>query len=398
VSSQRRAQVLAVGAATVAVLALVAVMLLPVGEESAQTVESVQLTVPDSGEPTTTTSSTTTTVPGPPAAERRLSKLRTIAGEITPKSIVTSGTGFATAQNMMYTHTVTAYDADGNLVATIPDRVRLSDFGIDKEGEYQGAPVEAAFLHDGSAVYVSNYSMYGPGFREGDDECSPADGVPPSYLYRIGTDDWKIDQVVPVGAVPKYVAVTPDDGRVLTTNWCSWDLTVSSTEDGRELASIELGRYPRGIAVSPDGRTAYVAIMGDTKVAAVSLDDYSVRWLEGVGLGPRHVVLSPDGRWLYSTNNKGGTVSKVDTTTGEVVADVSTGTQPRSMDISTDGTALYVVNYGSDSMTKLATEDMRELEEVPTGANPIGISYDDSTGRVWVASYAGTIDVYDELN
>jgi YVTN family beta-propeller protein len=137
--------------------------------------------------------------------------------------------------------------------------------------------------------------------------------------------------------------------------------------------------------------------MGDTKVAVVSLDDYSVTWLEGVGLGPRHVVLSPDGRWLYSTNNKGGTVSKVDTTTGEVVADVSTGSQPRSMDISTDGTALYVVNYGSDSMTKLATDDMRALDEVPTGANPIGISYDDSTGRVWVASYAGSIDIYDEV-
>ncbi|MBU6215590.1 MAG: YncE family protein [Acidobacteria bacterium] len=391
---ERRAQWVAVSAAVVAVACLGAVVLLG-GDPEDTTVEAVQLTVP--AESTTTVAPAPTAPAGPPAVERRLSKLRTISGDITPKSIVTSGTGVATAQNMMYTHTVTAYDADGELVATIPDRVRLSDFGIDKEGEYQGAPVEAAFLHDGSAVYVSNYSMYGPGFREGSDECSPSDGVPPSYLYRIGTDDWEIDQVVPVGAVPKYVAVTPDDERVLTTNWCTWDLTVSSTSDGRELASIELGRYPRGIAVSPDGRTAYVAIMGDTKVAVVSLDDYSVTWLEGVGLGPRHLVLSPDGRWLYSTNNKGGTVSKVDTTTGEVVADVSTGSQPRSMDISTDGTALYVVNYGSDSMAKLATEDMRTLDEVPTGANPIGISYDDSTGRVWVASYAGTIDVYDEV-
>ncbi len=407
-NSQGRAQVVAVTAAVVALGALAAVMLLPVGDTGEQAVESVQLTVPDQGVPgadepaadggTTAAGTTPTTRPGPPAAERRLSKLRTITGEITPKSIVTSGRGVATAQNMMYTHTVTAYDADGNLIATVPDRVRLSDFGIPREGEFQGAPVEAAFLHDGSAVYVSNYSRYGPGFREGDDTCTPADGVPSSFLYRIGTDDWRIDQVVPVGAVPKYVAVTPDDRRVLTTNWCSWDLTVSSTDDGRELASIDLGRYPRGIAVSPDGRTAYVAIMGDTKVAVVSLEDYSVRWLEDVGLGPRHVVLSPDERWLYSTNNKGGTVSKVDTTTGEVVADVSTGSQPRSMDISTDGTALYVVNYGSDSMTKLATDGMRELDEVPTGSNPIGISYDDSTGRVWVASYAGTIDLYDEVS
>jgi len=248
VTSERRAQVVTVDAASITVMALAAVMVLDLGEGSRKTndvesTESVRLTTLDSESAVDTTSTSTTTVPiGPPAAERRLSKLRTIAGDISPKSIVTSGTGHATAQNMMYTHTVTAYDADVNLGATIPDRVRLSDFGIPKEGEYQGAPVEAAFLHDGSAVYVSNYSMYGPGFREGDDECSPSDGVPPSYLYRIGTDDWKIDQVVPVGAVPRYVAVTPDDGRVLTTNRCSWDLTVSSTSDGRELASIDLGR------------------------------------------------------------------------------------------------------------------------------------------------------------
>jgi DNA-binding beta-propeller fold protein YncE len=79
------------------------------------------------------------------------------------------------------------------------------------------------------------------------------------------------------------------------------------------------------------------------------------------------------------------------------VAEVSTGQQPRSMDISTDGSALYVVNYGSGTMTKLAADDLRTLQELPTGANPIGITYDDATGKVWVANYSGTIDIYDEV-
>jgi YVTN family beta-propeller protein len=339
----------------------------------------------------------TTRAPGPPADTLRLRELTTISGDISPKSVVASGTGIVTAQNMMYRHTVTAYDADGTPLATVPDRVTLSDFGIDKPGEYQGAPVEAAFVRDGSAVYVSNYSMYGPGFREGSDDCTPASDVPPSYLYRIDTSSWEIDQVVPVGAVPKYVALTPDDERVLTTNWCSWDMTVSSSADGVELARIPLGRYPRGIAVSPDGAVAYVAIMGETRVARVDLEDYSVSWIEGVGVGPRHLVLSPDGRHLYVSNNKGGTVSKVDTATGEVLAEQRTGSQPRSMDISTDGTAVYVVNYDSSTMSKLDTDDLHLLQEVPTGGHPIGITFDDLTGRVWVANYTGTIDVYEEV-
>ena len=350
----------------------------------------------DTGEDPTTTAPTTTAVPRPPADTLRMQKFTTISGDISPKSVVASNQGLVTAQNMMYTHTVTAYDGDGALVATVPDTVRLSDFGIDKPGEYQGAPVEAAFTSDGSQVYVSNYSMYGPGFREGKDSCTPESGVPPSYLYRISTEDWKINQVVPVGAVPKYVAVTPDDELVLTSNWCTWDLSVADTRTGQEIRRIPMGRYPRGIAISPDGATAYVALMGDSKVARVDLDDFSVSWITNVGLGPRHVVLSPDGAFLYTTNNKEGSVSKVDTASGAVVKKVRVGSQPRSMAISTDGTALYNVNYDSDTISKLDADDLTELQEIPVGHHPIGIAYDGSTGRVWVANYSGTIMVFDE--
>ena len=319
-----------------------------------------------------------------------------MSGDISPKSVVASGTGLVTAQNMMYTHTVTAYDADGELLATIPDSVTLSDFGIDKQGEFQGAPVEAAFTPDADHVYVSNYSMYGPGFREGSDKCSPADGTPPSYLYRISTESWEIDQVVPAGAVPKYVAVTPDGAKVLATNWCTWDLTIADTGTGQVTDTIDIGRYPRGIAVTQDSSTAYIAVMGTTDVARVNLADGSISWIRGVGQGPRHIVLSPDDAYAYVTLNKDGQVAKIDTATGQVVQKVSTGSQPRSMDISTDGTAVYVVNYDSSTMTKLATEDMSTLQEVTTGYHPIGIAYDDLTGRVWVANYGGTIDIWDD--
>ena len=83
-----------------------------------------------------------------------------ITGSISPKSIVHSGDGLFFAQNMMYRHTITVYDRDMELVATIPDTVDLSGFG--HSGEYKGAPVEAAFSSDGSTAYVSNYQMYGP--------------------------------------------------------------------------------------------------------------------------------------------------------------------------------------------------------------------------------------------
>ncbi len=326
-----------------------------------------------------------------------MEKFKRITGEITPKSVVASGTGLVSAQNMMYSHTVTEYDADGNLIATIPDTVTLSDFGIDKQGEFKGAPVEAAFMPDGKAEYVSNYSMYGPGFREGSDKCTPASNTPPSYLYRIDTETWKIDQVIEAGAVPKYVAVTPDGSKVLATNWCTWDMTIADTETGEVIRTVPIGRYPRGIAISPDGAMAYVAVMGGTEVLGIDIESGEQQRTISVGAGPRHLVMSPEGQFLYVTLNKEGKVAKVDLLTGEVVSKVATGSQPRSMDISTDGTALYVVNYESDDVSKLKAEDMSILQTVPAGHHPIGIAYDDSTGRIWVANYSGSIDVWNDV-
>lgn len=358
-------------------------------------------TVADSDDSTTTTESTTTTTrpERAPAETLSMKKLRTVSGDISPKSVVSSGHGHVTAQNMMYTHTVTAYDEDGELVATVPDDVRLTDFGIDEPGEFKGSPVEAAFVPDGSQVYVSNYSMFGPGHSEGKDKCSPGDGTTDSYLYRISTEDWKINQVIPAGAVPKYVAVTPDAKTVIASNWCTWDLTIADVETGSVTRTVDMGgRYPRGIAVSPDSTTAYVGIMGGSEIKKVDLASGSVSTLASVGAGPRHVVISPDGSTLYVTLNKAGKVVKVDAATGKVLGSVATGNQPRSADISTDGTAMYVVNYDDSTMSKIRTSDMSIIETVKAGYHPIGIAYDDLTGRVWVANYGGTIDIWDEVD
>src|SRR5271166_2495113 len=147
-----------------------------------------------------TTSTTTTTIlpikripPGRPADERRLVLIKTIGGNISPKSVDASDTGLVFAQNMMYTHTVTVYGSAGNLVKTIPDTVDMSLFGYPGHpGITHGAPVEAAFTPDSRYVYVSNYSMYGVGFGpEGNDNCTPysarAAGDTNSYVYRINT-------------------------------------------------------------------------------------------------------------------------------------------------------------------------------------------------------------------
>ncbi len=333
----------------------------------------------------------------PPTGPLRLAK--TIIGHLDPKSVVASGTGLFFAQNMMYLHTINVYDRDYKLLKTIPDKVRLADYGYPQyPGSYKGAPVEAAFTPDGASAYISNYSMYGaaPFDREGADVCKPADHYPNSFVYRVNTTTLSIDQVIEVGAVPKYVAVTPDGKHVLVSNWCSYTESVIDAATGKEIKQIPVGAYPRGIAVDPTGSSAYIAVMGSTRIAVLDLRTFELSWIEHVGSAPRHLVISPDGHWLYATINGDGVVDKIDLKTRAVVSRVTTGRAPRSMAISPDGGYLYVVNYMSNTMTKLRARDMRIVQTVETKKDPIGITYDAATHHVWVACYSGALMVFSD--
>lgn len=346
----------------------------------------------------TTTVPTTAAPPTVPSSAKTLRLATTVTGHISPKSVVASGAGLVFAQNMMYTHTITVYDRDGKLLQTIPDTVRLSDLGFPLlPNTLKGAPVEAAFTPDHRFAYVSNYSMYGPGFTHpGDDTCSPSSGIDQSFVYRVDTTSFAIDKAIAVGSVPKYVAVTPDGRHALVSNWCSYDLSVIDTASSTETARVKLGAYPRGIVVDPASTTAYVAVMGSFDIAKVSLADSTVSWIRRVGNAPRHLALDPSGAFLYATLNGEGRVAKIDVATGAVVAKVATGSAPRSMAIAPDGQSLYVVNYNSGTVTKVATSDLRVLQTVRTPTHPIGITYEPAAGRVWVACYSGAILVYDD--
>ena len=334
-------------------------------------------------------------------AKSDLIQVQRISGELSPKSVVASDRGQVFAQNMMYTHTMSVFTAAGALQKTISDTVELADFGIKGHpGQSQGAPVEMAFSPDGDTAWVSNYSMYGQNFLpEGADACAGPQGISNSYLYKIDTKSLQIEDAIEVGAVPKYVAATPDGKQVLVTNWCSMDLSVVDVEKGKTVKTIPLGGdNPRGIEVTDDSKTAYVALMGSDHTVKVDLASGDVTDFVSTGDGPRHLVLSPDGKHLYITNNGANTISKVDAKSGEVVDTASVGNRPRSMTISPDGAAVYAVNYDDSTMSKILTDDMEVVQTVQTDAHPIGITYEPTKKRVWVACYGGTILVFDDAH
>jgi YVTN family beta-propeller protein len=352
--------------------------------------------------PTTTVVPSTTIVPedGKQAVERRLSLSMKIANDsLQPKSIVHSGTGLYFAQNMMYRHNVTVLDRTGAVIAQINDRVNLAEFGIDPRGKsaiVKGSPVEVAFTSDGRYAYVSNYKMYGDGWNPIADDTCQGRNWDQSFVYRIDTSTFRIDQVIPVGAVPKFLAVTPDDSTLIVSNWCSLDVSIIDLETATTFARVDVGLHPRGIAITQDSSVAYVAVMGGAKIVAITLADLSTRIIDSAGPTPRHLVLSPNDDVIYVTNNLAGTVRAIDITSGRVIKSVRSGTQPRSMSISEDGTCLYVVNYEDAALTKIDTASMKVVQSVATGYRPVGVTYDPATRSVWVANYSGSLWVFED--
>jgi|UniRef100_UPI004049B92B YVTN family beta-propeller protein len=325
-----------------------------------------------------------------------LKLIKTITGSIAPKSVQASNDGLVSAHNMMYRHSVTIYDAETmQLKQTIPDTVRLSDFGYSKySGTYKGAPVEGAFSPDGEYLYFTNYAMYGKRFnKEGTDTCSPASGYDKSFLSRVNLAKGEIDAVYPVGSVPKVVKVTPDNKYILVSNWCSYTVSIISVETQKTVKSIKIGRYPRGISISGDSKFAYVAEMGGNRIHRIDLDNFALDYIP-IGSNPRAIELSPDGSKLYATLNISGKVIAWDLTADKAIKTVSTGKSARSLAISSDGSALFVVNFRSGTLSKVRTSNMKVTQNIKVCAAPIGVTYDSVNSRTWVACYGGSIKVF----
>lgn len=340
-----------------------------------------------------------------PTSATKLHLVRSVHGRIAPKSVVASGTGLVIADNMMYRHSVTLYDAKGRLIRTISDKVTLADLGWPAYPDpVRGAPVEAAFSPDGKTAYVSNYSMYGPGFlKPGWDLATPADHIDRSFVYRIDVASGHITGAAEVGSEPKFLAVSPDGSTLIVANWASWDLSIVDLSTFREIRRIPVGPEPRGIAFAPDGSAAYVSVQYrdapryPDELYRLDTTTWKLTALRAdLGPFPRHLVIDPSGRYLYASLTGAGRVIKIEAATGKTVGTAITGAAPRTIVLSPDGRNLYVVNYDDATLSKVDTATMRVVQTLPTGSKPVGVTYEPTTDTVWVACYSGSLMLFHE--
>ncbi|GAA1484087.1 YncE family protein [Brachybacterium fresconis] len=337
--------------------------------------------------------------PGDPSNTTRMDNRRRITGDITPKSVVASSTGTVIANNMMYSHSSTLYDAETlELTETVADSVDLAEYGFeDRAGETKGAPVEAVFSPDGQYAYVSQYSLHGPGAgAPATDDCRNGDAIGDSAVFRLDVSSGQWDQVIEVGKVPKFISLSPDGSLALVSNWCDESVSVLDLAAGEEIREIPVDSAPRGSVILPDNRTAYVTAMYADELFRIDLVTGESEMVLETGRKPRHLLLAPDASRMYLTESGSDRLVELDPDTAEVLRVTDTGREPRTMAISPDGLALYVVNYYANTVSKFDTGTMEEIQVLEVGQNPIGITYEPTQRRIWVANYAGSIDVFDD--
>ncbi|MFT4599846.1 MAG: YVTN family beta-propeller protein [Arenicella sp.] len=299
----------------------------------------------------------------------------------------------------MYRHTITIYNEDGDRLAKIRDGVNLKEYGFTEyeDHTYLGGPVEAAFTSDGKSLWVSNYSMVGPGFEhEGCDGCIGKD-FDPSFLYKISCETFEIESVVKVGAVPKFIAISDDDSKLIVSNWTSSDISIVDLETEKEVKTVTLGSHPRGVDITADGNFAYVTIMGSTKLAEVNLNTYEVNYIKDIGRSPRHLILADHDSTIYVSMNSGSKVVKYNRF-NHSKSICRTAAGPRSMCISENEDYLYCVNYFDHSFSKISTKTMEVIETIETAQKPIGICGNWNESEIWVACYSGKIEIFKDFH
>jgi YVTN family beta-propeller protein len=324
-----------------------------------------------------------------------LQLIKTISGSMSPKSVVHSGTGYFLSQHMMYKHKILVHNRDYELIATISDKITPSDFNHEGEHELNGAPVECTFSHNGKYAWISNYNMTGPGFKNpGCDACNSSK-YDSSFIYKVDMTTFQITNIIAVGAVPKFMATSPNDSVLLVSNWSSGDVSVVSLNQEKEIKRIKVGAHPRGIVITSDSKKAYVAIMGSSKIVEINLSTYATNIIPDIGKNPRHLCLDSKDETLYVSLNGEGKIGKYNLPNKTIVK-IKTGSMPRSMALCESGQFLYVVNYGGKSMSKIKTSDFSIQNTIETGNKPIGITIDNKLGRIWVACYSGKLNIFQD--
>ncbi|MCY2959532.1 MAG: YncE family protein [Planctomycetota bacterium] len=203
--------------------------------------------------------------------------------------------------------------------------------------------------------------------------------------------------IVPVGARPADVEITPDRSKAVVANL---DSTFASIVNLSTFAVTNVTISTRGseVEISPNGQYAYVGVVtgGDgvwridlstSTVAGAKLatgDMGSIFYLFQQASG---MTLSPNGATLAVCGTFTNNVTIIDTASWSVAATVPVGTQPVRAAFSADSATVYVTNKTTNTISELRNTGVWSVvRTIPVGSQPFEMAVDSVGQRLYVAN------------
>lgn len=196
---------------------------------------------------------------------------------------------------------------------------------------------------------------------------------------------------------PIEMAFSPGGNLLYVVCQDSDEVRVLEAASGEVLVRIPVGHVPRGIAVSRDGNRLYVTNAWSDTVSVIDTANRQVIQTLPTGFEPSGVVVDHAGTMLYVANRLSGDVSVIDLASGQEVKRLLAGRGASYLTLSPDGKRIYCThiypNPGAfrtrplSEITVIDTESRRVVERKPlqnvAGAFHVAMSSD---GRLSVAA------------
>jgi YVTN family beta-propeller protein len=190
---------------------------------------------------------------------------------------------------------------------------------------------------------------------------------------------------LPVGAIPKGVATTPDGTHAYVINDGNFTVSVIDTASNTVATTIPADD-PSAVAITPDGTHAYVTSLSEDTVSVINTASNTVVATIPVGAFPIGVAITPEGTrpperddrshqpLAYVTNELDSTVSVINTGNNTVVATIPVGQEPTGVSITPDGTHAYVTNSFDNTVSVIDTARSKVVATIPVGNAPVAVA------------------------
>jgi YVTN family beta-propeller protein len=193
---------------------------------------------------------------------------------------------------------------------------------------------------------------------------------------------------IPVGNKPVAMVETPDARKLYVANQIDGTVSVITTADMKNIATLAVGSNPVWMLLRNDGARLYVVNQSSSTVTVIDTSADTVINTLAVGASPVHAFFDNRLQRLWVVNGAANTVSvfAADTDTLPLLATIPVGASPVAVTVLADGSRAYVVNSASNNVSIISSLNFSITKTVPVGLSPSWIASSSDSSKVFTTN------------